>query len=49
MNSLFYLFAAYMIIWVGILFYTFRISGKNRDLEKRIKAVESKIRKNESR
>lgn len=45
MNGLWYLFAAYTIIWVGVLLYVFRLVGKNRELERKLKVLESEIRK----
>lgn len=45
MNSLWYLFAVYTIVWIGVLLYVFRLVGKSRELEKKLEVLESKIGK----
>ena len=45
MNALWYLFATYTIIWMGVLLYVLTLAGKNRELEKKLKNLESKIEK----
>lgn len=45
MNALWYLFAAYVIIWVGVFLYVFRLVRENRRLEKKLEALESRIKK----
>ncbi len=43
MDNLGYLAAALTLVWVGAALYLFRLSALRRDLERRIKAVETRL------
>jgi len=42
MNDLTYLFAAFAVIWTGVLGYLIRLSGLRRHLEKRVDMLEER-------
>jgi len=47
MNELIYLFAAFALIWTGVLVYLIRLANLRKQLEERIESLENRLEKDE--
>jgi CcmD family protein len=46
MSDLFYLFAAFAVLWIGVLGYLIRLAGLRKQLEEKIDRLQDRMEKN---